>query len=93
MDYAQITLWGPQSNPRMTLNVRPRLETFGGSRTHGDLGYRDALCGVIGRTVTDADETEADGLVFQPGSDRLVINPESDELMTLSNNKEAHLPQ
>ena len=80
MDYAQITLWGPQSSPRMTLCVWPRLETFGETRAYGDPGYRDALCGLIGRTVTAADESEAGGLVLHFDSDRLVINPEPFEL-------------
>jgi hypothetical protein len=80
MDYVQITLWGPQSSPRMTFNVWPRIETFGEPRTYGDPGYRDALCGLIGRTVTVADESEADGLVLHFDADRLVVNPEPFEV-------------
>jgi hypothetical protein len=62
------------------VNVWPRIETFGEPRTYGEPGYRDALCGLIGRTVTAADESEADGLVLQFDTDRLVVNPEPFEV-------------
>ena len=80
MDYAQINLWGPQSSPQISFYVWPRLETFGETRAFGDPGYRDALCGLIGRTVTAADESEGEGLVLHFDADRLVINPEPFEL-------------
>jgi len=81
MDYSQITLWGPASSPRLSLLVWPRLYTFGEVSEFGDAGYRDALCGLIGRWVTQATESPNDGLVLRFDGDSLVVNPEPHELV------------
>ena len=80
MDYAQITLWGPESSPRLSFDVWPRLNTFGEVRVFGDQGYRDALCGLIGRSVTAASESQTDGLVLRFDSDSVSVNPEPSDL-------------
>jgi hypothetical protein len=80
MDYAQITLWGPGSSPCLTFNVWPRLDTFGEVRVFGDKGYRDAVCGLIGRSVTAASESQTDGLVLRFDPDSLSVNPEPSDL-------------
>ena len=80
MDYSQITLWGPASSPRLSFYVWPRLTTFGEVREFGDQGYRDALCGLIGRWVTAASESATDGLVLRFDDDSLVVNPEPTDL-------------
>jgi hypothetical protein len=79
-DYMQITLWEPQASPRMTFNVWPRILTFDETRALGDSGYRDALCSLIGRTVTGVAESESDGLILRFDSDELVVNPEPHEV-------------
>jgi hypothetical protein len=80
MDYSQITFWGPTSSPRLTFHVWPRLTTFSEVREFGDQGYRDALCGLIGRWVTATSETPTGGLELRFDDDSLVINPGPSEL-------------
>lgn len=81
-DYAQFDFDGP----RLTTFVWPQVKVgrpeSPGARHWGfaDQGYRDALCGLIGRTVTGAADSPATGVVLRFHEDALVINPEPGDL-------------
>lgn len=79
-DYAQFDFNGP----RLTAFVWPHVASVDGptgqQRRFGDEGYRDALCGFIGRTVTEASDSPEIGVVIRFDEDALVINPDPDEL-------------
>jgi hypothetical protein len=47
----------------------------------GDLGYRDALCELIGHAVTSAAETNDDGLVLRFDIGSLAIKPKLFEVL------------
>lgn len=53
-DYLQLDFDGK----RLTLNVWPTVVRLEERMSFGDGGYRDALCDLIAKTVTDASETE-----------------------------------
>jgi hypothetical protein len=75
-DYVQFEFGGP----RLTALVWPRVQTSGGVKRAADPGYRDALCSLIFRTVTDVSEDSDQGLVVRFDSEALTINPEPGEL-------------
>jgi hypothetical protein len=80
MDYVQVTLWGPHSTRRLTMFVWPRVEAFAETWVHGDRGYRDALCSLIGQTVVAAGESHVTGLTLRLDHAALSINPELGDL-------------
>lgn len=75
-DYAQFDFNGP----RLSTFVWPRVETVGKGLRFGDEGYRDSLCGLIGRTLTGVADSPETGVVLRFDEDTLVINPEPAEL-------------
>jgi hypothetical protein len=68
-DYAQFDFNGP----RLSTFVWPHVNAFGTEWRFGDQGYRDALCGLIGRTVTVVSDLPATGVVIRFDEDALVI--------------------
>jgi hypothetical protein len=74
--YVQLDFNGP----RLSAFVWPRVDAFGMSWTFGDSGYRDSLCGFIGRMVTAVADTPEDGIVIRFDSDALTIKPVGFEL-------------
>lgn len=75
-DYAQFDFNGP----RLSTFVWPRVEAAGNEWRYGDQGYRDALCGLIGRTLTSVADSPETGVVLRFDEDALVINPEPADL-------------
>jgi hypothetical protein len=75
-DYAQFDFNGP----RLRTFVWPRVEAVGQELRFGDQGYRDAVCGLIGRTLTAVADSAETGVVLRFDEDALVINPEPAEL-------------
>jgi hypothetical protein len=75
-DYVQFDFNGP----RLTVFVWPTAQTFGEKRTIGDPGYRDALCGLITRSVTATLDTAEDGVVLKFDNDALTIKPSAADL-------------
>lgn len=75
-DYAQFDFNGP----RLSTFVWPRVEVDAREWTFGDSGYRDALCALIGRTLTSVVDVPGTGVVLRFDADALVINPEPEEL-------------
>jgi hypothetical protein len=78
-DYAQFDFNGP----RLSTYVWPLVEAAGPvahERRFGDQGYRDALCELIGRTVTEVCDSPDNGVVIRFDQGALVINPEPDDL-------------
>jgi len=75
-DYLQFDFDGP----RLSVFVWPCVEAFEQEWRFGDQGYRDALCGRIGRTVTGVSDASASGVVLRFDEDAVVINPEAADL-------------
>jgi hypothetical protein len=53
-DYLQLLLEGPKLNPKLNGYVWPQIKTEGGLFSLESVGYRDILCGQIGKKVSDA---------------------------------------
>ena len=75
-DHVQLDFDGP----RFSLFVWPGVVTRTGLRHWGAPGYRDALCGLIGQTVTAAEESREAGLVVRLGACSVTVKPRPDEV-------------
>jgi len=77
VDYAQFDFNGPRLSTFVWPEVRLSGETTAGrgALSNGDQGYRDALCSLIGSTVTGVLDSPKTGLVIQFGGAALVVNP------------------
>jgi hypothetical protein len=60
-DYLQLDFDGP----RLTLTIWPRVVQNGMTRRFEEAGYRDALCGLIGKIVREAYLVEGDRLQIE----------------------------
>ncbi len=67
--------------PVLTFDVWPIVSVDGVDRRWGEAGYRDALCGLIGRTVSATEESNARGLVLEFGTSRLQVRPSRGDLV------------
>jgi len=76
-DYLQVTLYLPESSPRLTCYAWPAVTPPGSAaRSLGDAGYRDALCALIGRRVAGASAGSKTGLILHFDADTsLTIRP------------------
>jgi hypothetical protein len=81
-DYLQVTLYLPESSPRLTYYVWPAVTTPGiAAGSVGNPGYRDELCALIGRLVVGASVGSKTGLTLHFDADAsLTIRPAWSEL-------------
>lgn len=75
-DYLQLDFDGP----RLTLYVWPQVVIGDEVRRLGDLGYRDALCALIGQVVRSAADSTDTGLLVILETGSVVTKPEPAEL-------------
>jgi hypothetical protein len=74
------TICKDTSGPRLSLFVWPTVEADGASATLRDAGFRDMLCGLIGRAVPDARATAEHGIVIDSDADRVIVRPARDDV-------------
>jgi hypothetical protein len=82
MDYVMLQFWGRDVDDAMfTLLVWPVVSVRGRDLRFGEPGYRDALCGLITRTVTATDASPEDGFQLVFDSTAMRLNPKSEEVV------------
>ncbi|MFG2044964.1 hypothetical protein [Dactylosporangium sp. NPDC048998] len=75
-DYVELDFDGP----RLSVYVWPRVAVGTDIRRISDPGYRDALCALIGHTVTSSTESGEVGLVIDFGPGSVEIKPRPSEV-------------
>ena len=76
-DYVQFDFNGP----RLSCFVWPVVRVDGHELRFGEPGYRDALCSLLLRDVTEATDTPEHGIVVTFGADELRLKPSAGELL------------
>ena len=81
MDYLQLRFDGPtQDMPVLNCDVMPRVELGTGSIVDGQVGYADALRGLIPGVVQQTREETGIGLRIEFDDAAIVLHPSREEL-------------
>jgi len=82
MDYVQLRFDGPiDDNPVLNCDVMPIVERGTASIHDGELGYSDALRGLISGVVKSTREETGIGLRIEFEGGAIVIHPDRDDLI------------
>lgn len=82
MDYVQLRFDGPsQDMPVLNCDVMPDVERRGNTITNGQVGYADALRGLIPGVVRRTREETGVGLRIEFDGGAIVVHPSRDDLV------------
>ncbi len=82
LDYVQLRFDGASGDlPVLNCDVMPRVERGGGTITAGQIGYADALRGLIPGVVRQTREETGHGLRVEFDGAAIVVHPNPDDLV------------